>query len=151
MPVLKVRWLERILSHLCPELQLRESTVREHVSAVDGYHDLPYVEEPPVNRIDNLSALEQTIESSDFVAGATQLTAAYVGKLKIPFKTRCVKRFWWMLWLRLYSMVIYVAIGLLVFIGIRLTSKDASRYKLRTVLMRWPLAWIKVYGVLKDQ
>ena len=98
-----------------------------------------------------MAKVEQIIGSVDFVTKASTLQSPHVGKLKMPVKARCWKYFWRMIWLRIYSMSAYLAFGLLVYIGIRLTSKDPKRYRLRTVLLRWPLAWVKIYGVLKDR
>lgn len=133
------------------DLRLRDSTVHEHVTAVDAFRDLAYIEEPSVYRTNDLAKVEQIIGSADFIAKPTPLKTPHIGKLKMPFKGRMWKYFWRMIWLRVYSMSVYFAFGLLVWIGIRFSSKDPSRYNLRTVLLRWPLAWIKIYGVLKDR
>ena len=70
--------------------------------------------------------------------------------LEIPWKTRLWLRLKFLLIMRVISMVCYLGIGLLIWFGIRMTSRDSTKYSIRRVLTKWPLAYIKIFGVLKD-
>ena len=70
--------------------------------------------------------------------------------LEVPWKTRMWAKLRFLLIMRIVTMVIYLGFGLIVWIGIKFSSRDPSRYSLRNVLLKWPLAYVKVFGVLKE-
>jgi uncharacterized protein YhhL (DUF1145 family) len=51
----------------------------------------------------------------------------------------------------LMAAVAYLVIGLLIQIGIKLFSSNAKAYQFTRVVLKWPLAFFKIFSVLKTQ
>jgi hypothetical protein len=49
----------------------------------------------------------------------------------------------------LVAAVLYLLIGILIQIGIKLFSSNAKAYQFTRVVLKWPLAFFKIFSVLK--
>ena len=73
-----------------------------------------------------------------------------VKKLNIPWKIWLYRLLKAYIIRRCVISTIYVLIGLLIYLIARFTSRNHKKYNLKYVLLRWPVAFLRVFSALGD-